>query len=299
MPHAMLGGGQRASADAVQRATGRRGAARARPRTPPGPRPAGCGRCAWSVSTAASGRSSGALRGPRTARRGRRRPRSARRASARRRGRRAGRPRAPAGRRRAIRLRAAGRLEQHPRVVGREPAGVGDGRAEHRPAGARRARPSGCRARRRASTASSAAAPSAAATPCARGARPAGETRTSRRTRSGWRAATATATAPPSEWPTRSKRSSPRPSTSASATSSSSKPGPAGSRLAEAGDVDGDDAAPPAGERAGDVAPDQPAGGDAVQQDERVALAVLLAAESAAVDRALGVSACGSARSRP
>src|ERR687898_1662322 len=82
---------------------------------------------------------------------------------------------------------------------------------------------------RRAWTASSAAAPSAAARPCARGARPAGETRISRCTRSGWRAAAATATAPPREWPTRSNSGRSSASTSASATSSSSKPGPAGS----------------------------------------------------------------------
>ena len=64
--------------------------------------------------------------------------------------------------------------------------------------------------------------------------------------------------------------------------------------LAEAGDVDGDDAAPARRQRAGDVPPDQPAGGDAVQEDERVALAVLLAAE-----RPARLSACGSAHSRP
>ena len=57
--------------------------------------------------------------------------------------------------------------------------------------------------------------------------------------------------------------------------------GARGVALAEAGDVDGDDAAAAGRERARDVAPDQAAGGDAVQQHERVAVAaVLLPAES-------------------
>ena len=49
--------------------------------------------------------------------------------------------------------------------------------------------------------------------------------------------------------------------------------------LPEAGDVDGDDPAARGRERPRDVPPDQAAGRDAVQQDERIAVAVLVAAQ--------------------
>jgi hypothetical protein len=90
---------------------------------------------------------------------------------------------------------------------------------------------SGLASRRRAIAYGPATVPSSVATARGSAAKPAGATSTSRRTRSGWRAASRIAMPPPIEWPTRSYGdgipASSNPIARRSVTSSSAKPFPA------------------------------------------------------------------------
>ena len=231
----------------------------------------------WPVPSSVSTAIAGAQRPERVeaaerARRGRRSPRSARRASARRRGRRAGRPRAPGGRRR----RSAAR-RRRPRAASARRRGRA-GRRRRRscrtsPGGRSRARPSGW--------------PSVAAGvdgELGGGAERGGEALRARREAGGRdedEPAHAVGMArgggdrdgAAERVPDEVEALEPEAVDERVGDVLELEAGAGGVALAEAGDVDGDHAAPAGGQRAGDVAPDQPARGDAVQEDERVALA--------------------------
>ena len=133
----------------------------------------------------------------------------------------------------------------------------------------------GAPTRRRILTAGSLSAPAAAATGEDRGAKPAGAASTRRRTRSGRRTASSSATAPPKEFPSKSN-GSPRALAPAGPRAPRRRcrdrtPRPRGARLAEAREIRGDHVVI-LGQRGRHAAPDGTVRADPVQEHERPAV---------------------------